>query len=106
MNAFRKIRLAVLLVSLSVLALAAAAPAKAGNHCGPHGCYPTSYCSTYSCYPGFYGSYCRTVPYCPTYNYCPTYSYCLKPICSPVTVYDCYGLPHVVYQTSYSTLLR
>lgn len=99
MNAFRKIRFAVLLGSLSVLALGTiAAPAKAGHgYCGSYG-YSGPYCNYAT--TAFYGAYYRTAPCWPTYNYC------VRPVSIPVTVYDCYGLPHVVYQTSYSTLLR
>jgi hypothetical protein len=105
MNALRKFCAAILLSSLSVLALGAfAAPAQAGQpYCGPYGCHKTPvYCNTLHFYPtsGLCGNYCRTTTCLPTYNCCP------KPTCYPVTLYDCFGRPYVVYQTGYSAFLR
>jgi hypothetical protein len=95
MNAIRRIRFAALLGSLSVLALiAVAAPAKAGH--GHHG-HGHHHFGLYSSYPtALYDSHCHTTPYI----------YTLKPIYYPVTTYDCFGHPHIVYQTGYTTLLR
>jgi hypothetical protein len=87
MNAFRKTSFVVLLAFAAVLALGVfQSSAEAGGcHSHSYGSYPSySYAN--------YGSY----SYWPT-----TYNY-YKPVSYPVTHYDCYGQPYVIWQTSYS----
>jgi hypothetical protein len=120
MNAFRKISLIVLVAFVAVFALSAfdsVAEASNGHsgsnykscyspshcnyspsYCNYSNCYTPSYCNYGSCYDysSCYGSSCYNTCYYPT-NY-----QCIKPISFPVTVYDCYGRPSVVWQTSYS----
>jgi hypothetical protein len=87
MNAFRKAGLAVVITLVAVLALGVIQPsAEAGghNHHGHH----------------FHHGHHHHVKFYPTY-YWPTYNY-VKPVSYPVTYYDCYGRPYVVWQTSYS----
>jgi hypothetical protein len=105
MNAFRTIRTALVLCTLSVLALSSTATsAKAGYpYTGLYGCRDRAvYGNTLQFYPTttFYSTRFRTTVFVPTYNVYPTqFSY-------PVTVYDSFGRPHVVYQSNYSALLR
>ena len=102
MNALRTIRTFVLFGSVALLALGTiATPAKAGGPChSNYGCYKSS------CYypPSCNYNYCRTTSCYPTY-YSSSYP-CVTPICCPVTVYDCFGQPHVVMTTSYSSFVR
>jgi len=106
MNAFCKLR-TVLFGSVAVLALSFfAAPALAGGpHCKPHVCNNSysSYlcCHTLRCYPkvGCYGNSYHTT----CYPSCFTY---VKPAFYPVTVYDCFGCPHIVYRKSFTTFVR
>lgn len=53
--------------------------------------YPTT-----TVYPRFYR----------TKYFVPTYHRCLTPVRYPVSLYDSFGRPYVVHQTSYTTLLR
>jgi hypothetical protein len=97
MNAFRKISLVVLVAFVAVFALGVfASSAEAG------GCHSSGYgggSSTKFCDYGSYGNYTS----CYGGNwYWPTTYPCVKPISYPVTYYDCYGRPYVVWQTSYS----
>lgn len=112
MHALRKFRSALLLTSLSVLALGAvAAPALAVNAYGDNYCrdralygntlqfYPTAYPRASFSGNYFSGNYGRTTRCLPTYN-------CSRPVYYPVTLYDSFGRPYVVVQTSYSALVR
>jgi hypothetical protein len=102
MNAFRKVSLFVLVAFVAVFAVGVlSSSAEAG------GCHSSGYGGSYSSY----SSYGTSKPYCyggscypSTYtSYYPTYNYnCVKPVSYPVTYYDCYGHPYVVWQTSYS----
>jgi hypothetical protein len=89
MYAFRRISLVVLVALVAVFALGAfGSTAEAGHHGHGHhhhGHFHVKYPSHIS-----YGTYW------------PTYQF-VKPISYPVTYYDCYGRPYVVWQTSYST---
>jgi hypothetical protein len=88
MNALRKTRLFVLFAFVAVLAVSlTAAPANAG------GCHSYSFHSSYPSYCN-YGSYC----------YQPVVKYVVKPITYPVTQYDCYGQPYVIWKTTYQTV--
>jgi hypothetical protein len=92
MNACRKARLFVLLGLVAVLALGlSVAPAEAGGH-HVHKFHHVSYPKYVN-----YGHYCPTA-------YQPIVKYVVKPISYPVTHYDCYGQPYVVWQTSYQTV--
>ncbi len=115
MNAFRKARTLSLVLLVALVAVSFAAnSAQAGGGCHSYCSYP-SYCSSSYCsYPSYCNtSYCQP-SYCYTnycnygYNYCnyaPT-TYCLpQQTCFPVTVYDCYGRPTIVWQTSYGVKL-
>ena len=107
MNVLRTVRSFVLFGSIVALALGTiATPAQAGGsgH-DSHGCYKSSscyypqrcnynYCRPTNCYPTCYPSYY------------PTCYPCLKPVCYPVAIYDCFGQPHIVYQTSGAPFLR
>jgi hypothetical protein len=100
MNAFRKIRLLSLIVLVALLAAGlATTSAHANGSCHtPKYCAP-SYCTTNYCYP----SYCN---YSFDYSCFQPASYCYpQQYCFPVTVYDCYGRPSVVWQTSYGQTL-
>jgi hypothetical protein len=89
MKRVRKISLFVLVAFVAVFALSAfTSSAEAG---GCHKYYPT-----YS-----YGHVHKHIDYHYPVSYWPTYDY-IKPISYPVTYYDCYGHPYVVWQTSYS----
>jgi hypothetical protein len=96
MNAFRKVRLFVLLGFVAVLTLGlSAAPAEAGGHHGHQHFHNFHHVS----YPKYinYGHYCPT-------SYQPIIKYVVKPISYPATYYDCYGQPYVVWQTTYQTV--
>jgi hypothetical protein len=92
MNAFRKASLVFVVALVAVFALGAfQSSAEAGghnhhghNHHGHH----------------FHHGHHHHVKYYPS-HYWPTYDY-VKPASYPVTYYDCYGRPYVVWQTSYS----
>jgi hypothetical protein len=93
MNAFRKIRLFVLLGFVAVLAISlSAVPAEAGHH--NHHFHKFHHFH----YPKFFNH-----GYYPTF-YQPIVKYVVKPISYPVTQYDCYGQPYVVWQTTYQTV--
>jgi hypothetical protein len=93
MNAFRKVRLFVLLGFVAVLAFSlSAAPAEAGGHAHFHKVHYLTYPKYFNC-----GHYCPT-------SYQPIINYVVKPISYPVTYYDCYGQPYVAWQTSYRTV--
>src|SRR6478736_2850740 len=105
MNAFRKIRMLSLVALIALVAAGLASTAQANGGCAPKYCAPhcytnycsyPSYCSTNYCYP----SYCN---YGFDYScFQPAVSYCApQQTCFPVTVYDCYGRPSIVWQTSY-----
>lgn len=113
MNALHPIRTFILFGSVAVLALGAiAAPANAGNpYFDNYGCRkPCVYGNTLHFYPtaglygnfngNNYGTYCVTKPYFPTRQF---YS---KRISCPVTLYDSFGRPYIVSQTSSSPFLR
>ena len=98
MNAFRKNRLFVLFASVAVLALGlSVAPADAGNHKhGHHG-------------HGHHGHNFHHVKHFNHGHFYPKFhqplvKYVVKPISYPVTQYDCYGQPYVIWQTSYQTV--
>ncbi|MEX2316695.1 MAG: hypothetical protein WD669_06060 [Pirellulales bacterium] len=100
MNAFRKIRMLslVLLVALMVVGLAATSAHANG------GCYNGSskYFNT-SCY---YPTYTNYGNYGFDYSCFTPATYCApQPYCFPVTMYDCYGRPYVVWQNSYGQTL-
>jgi hypothetical protein len=92
MNVLRKMSLFVLVAFVAVIALGVfSSSAEAGGWHGHSSFYPSiKYLNygSYDCYGGH--GYWPT-----TYNY-------YKPISYPVTYYDCYGHPYVVWQTSYS----
>jgi hypothetical protein len=97
MNAFRKTSLFVLVAFVAVLALSVFPSSAEAGGCHSSG-YGGGIYSSYSNY-GNYGNYSSCYGgncYWPT-----TYQY-VKPVSYPVTFYDCYGRPYVVWQTSYS----
>ena len=109
MNALHTIRTVVLSGSVALLALGSlAAPAQAGKPCHDvYGCRDRAlYGNTLHFYSnaGLCGNY--SANYCVTKPCFRTYTPCLKPVCYPVTLYDCYGRPYVVYRTVYSQILR
>lgn len=80
-----------------------AAPAKAAYPLGNSYCRDRGvYGNTLHYYPnsGLSGNFCRTSPCLTTYNVRPLV------VGYPVTVYDSFGRPYVVYQTGYSGFLR
>ena len=101
MTASHKLRAAILLGALAVLALGTfVTPAQAGQPFGNTYCRDRAvFGNTLQFYPTtpFYGNYYRTTRCLPSYNFCP------KPVCYPVTLYDCFGRPYVVNQSGYST---
>jgi hypothetical protein len=101
MNAFRKIRMLVLvlMVALVVVGLAAASAQASGNCHGSTKFFNTS--CYYPSYPSYanYGAFNYSC-FTPAVAYCAT-----QPYCFPVTMYDCYGRPYIVWQTSYGTTL-
>jgi hypothetical protein len=95
MNAFRKVSLFVLVAFVAVFAVSAlSSSAEAG------GCHSYGHGSSYSSYHN-HGHHLHRYPVSHASYYWPTYDY-VKPISYPVTYYDCYGHPYVVWQTSYS----
>jgi hypothetical protein len=104
MNAFRKIGLVAVVALVAVFALGfLSSSAEAG------GCHSSNYGGSFSKYCGSYGNYnCYGGSCYPTTScyggscYWPTTYNCLKPTSYPVTYYDCYGRPYVVWQTSYN----
>jgi hypothetical protein len=87
MNAFRKISLVVLLTVVAVIALGGlTSTAEAGHHGHHH----------HGHFHVKYPSYINYGAYWPSYEF-------VKPISYPVTYYDCYGRPYIVWQTSYGT---
>jgi hypothetical protein len=100
MNAFRTIRTLslILLVALLAINLTATSATAGGNCYSPKYCGPSYYSSNY-CYPT-YTNYCN---YGFDYScFQPAVSYCApQQYCFPVTTYDCYGRPTIVWQTSY-----
>src|SRR5262245_36038956 len=102
MKTVRKISLLVLVAFVAVFALGSFTSSAEAGGCHSYGysSYSPSfkYCDYNSYKPYCYGDYCY-----PSYTSCyyPTYN-CVKPINYPVTYYDCYGRPYVVWQTSYS----
>lgn len=92
MNAFRRSRLIVLLGLVAVLALSlSVATAEAGGHKHFHKFHHFGHKQFH------YGHYWPT-------HYQPIVKYTVKPISYPVTYYDCYGQPYVVWQTTYNTV--
>jgi len=104
MFAFLKFRAAVLSCALAALAVGlTVAPAHAKSPYGNVYCRDRSvFGNTLHFYPnsGLCGNFRRTSPYLSTYN--------VRPLVTgyPVTLYDSFGRPYVVYQTGYSSFLR
>ena len=79
------------------------APARAGypfnnGYCREHACYG----NTLQFYPTapVLSCYRRTTLLVPTYNVC------IARPCYPITVFDSFGRPYVVYQTGYANFVR
>lgn len=91
MNAFRGISLVILVAIVAVFAVGVlGSSAEAGQH--GHGHH-------------HHGHFHLTYPSYVDYGtYWPTYQ-SVKPISYPVTYYDCYGRPYIVWQTSYTNPL-
>ncbi len=113
MNAFRKASVIVLVMLVAVIALGVfESSAQAGGGCHNYGgggykCYTPTYCNygSYGNYSSCYGNSCYYPTSCYDYScYYPTYQVA-KPIHYPVTQYDCYGRPQVVWQTNYTNPL-
>jgi hypothetical protein len=104
MNALRKLSAALLIGSLSLVALGTlAAPAHAGKPFGDIYCRDrVVYRNTLQYYPTttLYRANFRTTTYLPTYNFR------VRPVSFPVTLYDSFGRPYIVYSTSYSPFIR
>jgi hypothetical protein len=109
MNAFRKTRTIALVGLVALLTLGSlTTPAQAGK----------PFCDVYSCRDrAFYGNTLHFYPnagLCGNYsaNYCVTqpcfrpFTSCLTPVCYPVTHYDCFGRPYVVYRTIPAKFVR
>lgn len=100
MNGFRKIGLFFVAVVIVVALGAFQSSAEAGGHhsSGHKSFHSPSHFNYggFSKYGSCYGGNCYTSYYLPTSHAC------IKPASYPVTVYDCYGRPYVVWQTSYS----
>jgi hypothetical protein len=101
MNALRNTRLFVLVGLFAVLLIGISA-VNADASCYS---YKTFYSPGYSHFTSYstYPSYCSygTFNYG---NYWPAVSYGAAPLSYPVTTYDSFGRPVVVWQTGYSTL--
>jgi hypothetical protein len=106
MNSLRTTRWFVVFGLLAVLAVGFAAPSAEASGCHGYGfgySYYTpkyhSYSPTYCAYPSYanYGCYDYSC-------YLPAVQYCAKPYSYPVTSYDCFGRPSVVWQTGYNTV--
>lgn len=107
MNAFRKTSLLVLVAFVAVLALGvfeSSAEAGGCHSSGYGGGSYSSYCNygNYGNYSSCYGGSCYPASCYSGSCYWPTTYQCVKPVSYPVTFYDCYGRPYVVWQTSYS----
>jgi hypothetical protein len=104
MNAVRKFRSLILVSSLALLTLGMhAAPAQAAYPFG------NAYCRDNAVFGNTLHFYPTTPVYRKVYRttYCfPTYNRCVTPVLYPVTLYDSFGRPYVVYQTSYTALVR
>jgi hypothetical protein len=91
MNAFRKISLVVLFAVVAVFAFGVSSPtAEAGHH--GHGHHHHHHGHFHVKHP----SYVHYDTYWPSQHF-------VKPLSYPVTYYDCYGRPYIVWQTSYGT---
>jgi hypothetical protein len=104
MNAARKLRSAILVGSLALVAVGTmAASAEAAQ----------PYSNLYAHHRAVYGN---TLQYYPTTtlpphvfrttHVLPSYKFRTTPVCYPVTLYDSFGRPYVVHTTSYSTFVR
>ena len=104
MNALPKLRAAILVSAFALLALSSTAlPAQAAYpYSDPYFRDRAVFGNTSHFYPqtSFYGSHCRTTSLVPTYNLRA------NTLGRPVTLYDSFGRPYVVYQTNYRALVR
>jgi hypothetical protein len=103
MNALKNLRSVVLVGSIVVVALGSSARLAEAHGSGIYGFRTNSvYCNTLHYYPStsLYSGYYAPQPYFST-GY--TWS---RPVSYPTTLYDGYGRPYVVWQTSYSAYLR
>jgi hypothetical protein len=105
MNALRTTRWFVVFGLFVVLAVGFAAPSAVASGC--HGydfnysSYSPKYCNyspTYCAYPSYANYACYDYS-----SYLPAVQYCAKPYSYPVTSYDCFGRPYVVWQTGYNS---
>jgi hypothetical protein len=102
MNAFRKSSLFVLFGFVALLALSLTATTAEAGGCHKGYGFHKSYGHHSVSYPSYPSVYNHNACYGPS-CYWPTYQVA-KPISYPVTYYDCYGQPYIVWQTSYSYL--
>jgi hypothetical protein len=95
MNVFRKASVLVLVAFVAVLAIGMFQSSAEAGGCHSYGYHHVKYPTvSYSPYNNCYSGTC----YWPTYHVA-------KPISYPVTYYDCYGRPYIVWQTSHSNPL-
>jgi hypothetical protein len=94
MSVLRNTALLVLVACVAVLAVGVLPSSAQAGGCHGYGYssyYPSWNHASYSNYDCYHG-----------HCYWPATYHTVKPISYPVTYYDCYGLPYVVWQTSYS----
>jgi hypothetical protein len=95
MSTFRRISLVVLVAVLAVVGVGALqSPAVAGGHNHHHNHHHAFHHGHHH-----HGHFHVTYPKYVNYNW--QYA---NPILVPVTYYDCYGQPYIVWQTKYSHL--
>jgi hypothetical protein len=106
MNALRKNRWFVLFGLFAALAIGFFASNAEASGCRGYGFSYASYAPKY-CYTPTYGAYPSYPSYGAYYDYScylPAVQHCATPYCYPVTSYDCYGRPYVVWQTGYNAV--
>jgi hypothetical protein len=103
MNALRKTRWFVLFGWFAALAIGFSASKAEASGCHGYGfsyaSYSPKYCytPTYCAYPSYGASYDYSC-------YLPAVQSYATPYCYPVTSYDCFGHPYVVWQTGYNAI--
>ena len=102
MHAFRKTSFVVVLGFVVLIAFGLAATTAEAGGCHHGYGFHSSYRIHNVGYPSYFNYSSYTSCYGPS-CYLPTYQVA-KPVSYPVTFYDCYGRPYIVWQTSYSYL--
>jgi hypothetical protein len=100
MNAFRKTSLVVLVALLAIVAVGVfQSSAIAGGH--NHNHHNNNHHKHHNFHHSFHHGHHGHFHYPKYVNYHWQYA---KPVLVPVTHYDCYGQPYIVWQTNYSHL--